>query len=77
MKLCQLFPPINIDYREQLTQYGGMEMAKRNRGKALYKLPGRGRGECPICHRKRIKLVYERRTENNERFNVCKNCRSK
>ena len=52
-------------------------MAKRNRGKALYKLPGRGRGECPICHRKRIKLVYERRTENNERFNVCKNCRSK
>lgn len=52
-------------------------MAKRNRGKALKKLPAKGRGTCPICHRKRIKLLYERRTEYNDSLNVCKYCRDK
>lgn len=52
-------------------------MVKRKRGKALNKLPSRGRGECPICHRKRIKLIYEKRTDANEVLNVCKNCRKK
>lgn len=52
-------------------------MAKRNRGKALKKLQANGRGKCPICQRKRIKLLYEHRTEQNERLHVCKNCRHK
>lgn len=57
--------------------WGEVEMVKRKRGKALNKLPSRGRGECPICHRKRIKLIYEKRTDANEVLNVCKNCRKK
>lgn len=52
-------------------------MAKRNRGKGLKKMPGKGRGECPLCHRKGIKLLYEYRDDANNIFNVCKNCRRK
>ncbi|WP_168157260.1 hypothetical protein [Sporosarcina ureilytica] len=51
-------------------------MAKRNRGKSLKKLPARGRGNCPTCYRKRIKLLYPRHTENGT-IDVCKNCREK
>lgn len=43
----------------------------------LKKLQATGRGKCPICQRKRIKLLYEHRTEQNERLHFCKNCRHK
>ena len=33
-------------------------MAKNNRGKGLKKVPNNGRGECPVCHRTGIKLLY-------------------
>ncbi|QUW22355.1 hypothetical protein JSQ81_01825 [Sporosarcina sp. Marseille-Q4063] len=52
-------------------------MGKSNRGKALEKLPSKGRGECPICFRKRIKLLYEYEMENDGMVKVCKNCRQK
>lgn len=63
--------------RTIIVHNGGIDMAKRNRGKALNKLPGKGRGECPLCHRKRIKLIYPHRTETNETIDVCKNCKRK
>ena len=52
-------------------------MGKSNRGKTLKKLPSKGRGECPICFEKRIKLLYDYKTENNKSVTVCKNCRQK
>ncbi|WP_210468901.1 hypothetical protein [Sporosarcina sp. 6E9] len=52
-------------------------MGKSNRGKALKRIPSKGRGECPICFRKRIKLLYEYEMETNETVKVCKNCRQK
>jgi hypothetical protein len=56
---------------------GWMEMAKRYRGKTLNKLLANGRGECPLCHRTGIKLLYPHRTDTNQLINVCKNCRNK
>jgi hypothetical protein len=52
-------------------------MAKSNRGKALKKLPSKGRGKCPICFRERIKLLYEYEMKNDDTVKVCKNCRQK
>ena len=52
-------------------------MAKRNRGKLLHRLPGRGRGTCPLCGKTGIKLLYVLKTETNETIKVCKNCREK
>lgn len=54
-----------------------MKMAKKYRGKTLKKLPSNGRGECPLCKKTRIKLLYPHRTETNQLIQVCKNCRNK
>lgn len=54
-----------------------MKMAKRYRGKTLSKLPSKGRGVCPLCGRKRIKLLYSHKTETKNIIQVCKNCRNK
>ena len=52
-------------------------MAKRNRGKILDRLPSNGRGNCPLCQRKRIKLLYPIKIEPTKTVKVCKNCRNK
>jgi transcription elongation factor Elf1 len=52
-------------------------MAKRYRGKTLRKLPSKGRGECPICGKTRIKLLYSHKTDTNQMIQVCKNCWNK
>ncbi|SKA95874.1 hypothetical protein SAMN04244570_1721 [Sporosarcina newyorkensis] len=52
-------------------------MAKRNRGKTLKRLPSNSRGNCPLCGRKRIKLLYSSKTESAQTVTVCKNCRQK
>lgn len=49
-------------------------MPKVNRGKALWKVPARGRGTCPICLATRIKLLYTRTTSHGEQMKVCKRC---
>lgn len=67
----------NILLVKSLKERWMMEMAKRYRGKSLKKLPHKGRGECPLCKRTRIKLLYPYRTDSNPVFNVCKNCRNK
>ncbi len=52
-------------------------MAKTHRGKALWKLPSRGRGVCPICKATRIKVLYERTAPDGTTVKVCKRCRRK
>ncbi|EGQ27218.1 hypothetical protein HMPREF9372_0905 [Sporosarcina newyorkensis 2681] len=52
-------------------------MAKRNRGKTLNRMPSNARGNCPICGRKRIKLLYSVKMDSAQTVKVCKNCRAK
>ena len=52
-------------------------MSKRNRGKGILNLPSRGRGTCPICKSKRIKLLYETILKDGNKLTVCKRCQSK
>jgi len=49
-------------------------MAKSKRGHALWSLPSRGRGTCPICQSTRIKLLYPRRATDGTNIKVCKRC---
>lgn len=53
---------------------GNLFMAKSKRGHALWNLPSRGRGTCPICHSTRIKLLYPRVTTAGTAIKVCKRC---
>lgn len=50
-------------------------MAKNHRGKGLKSLPNGGRGECPVCQRTGIKLVYEVKV-GDKTHKVCKNCKN-
>jgi ribosome-binding protein aMBF1 (putative translation factor) len=52
-------------------------MAKQNRGKALWKLPARGKGICPVCGHTRIKLLYELIKSDGSKIKVCKSCQHK
>jgi hypothetical protein len=51
-------------------------MGKSHRGKGLKSLPGHGKGTCPICQRKSVKLLWPG-TVGGESVRVCKHCRSK
>jgi hypothetical protein len=50
-------------------------MSKSHRGKSLRELPKFGRGECPVCKRKNVKLLYEQEAEG-KKVKVCKTCRA-
>lgn len=50
---------------------------KNHRGKTLWKLPSRGRGTCPVCNNKRIKLLYEIVSADGKKIKVCKRCQYK
>ena len=54
-----------------------MAVAKRNRGKVLTRLPSKGRGDCPLCDRKRVKLLYTHKMDAVKTVQVCKFCRDK
>lgn len=58
-------------------EMGDLEMGKQYRGKALWKLPTRGRGTCPICKATRIKLLYDLTTDDETKIKVCKRCQNK
>ncbi|WP_125661638.1 hypothetical protein [Paenibacillus baekrokdamisoli] len=49
-------------------------MAKTKRGRILWSLPSRGRGTCPVCSTKRIKLLYSRAKSDGTTIKVCKRC---
>lgn len=60
-----------------IVRKGDIKMSKQNRGKALWKLPSRGRGTCPVCKTGRIKLLYELVTGEGKKVKVCKRCQNK
>jgi hypothetical protein len=50
-------------------------MAKPYRGKAIRELPSRGRGECPVCKRENVKILYEQEA-GEKKVKVCKICKA-
>ena len=50
-------------------------MAKPHRGKTIRELPSRGRGECPVCKRSNVKILYEQEA-GEKKLKVCKTCKA-
>jgi hypothetical protein len=50
-------------------------MAKAHRGKGIRELVSRGRGECPICKKEGVKLLYELES-GEKKVKVCKTCKA-
>ena len=50
-------------------------MAKQNRGRVIKKQVG-WRGTCPVCNRRRVKLVWTKVVEG-KKIKVCKICGNK
>lgn len=48
-------------------------MSKNHRGSGIRSLPNHGRGECPICHRTAVKVLYEVEVDG-KKLKVCKVC---
>jgi hypothetical protein len=52
-------------------------MSKAHRGKGIRELPAHGRGECPVCKRNNIKILYEPEVgEAKVKIKICKTCKS-
>jgi hypothetical protein len=50
-------------------------MSKAHRGKGIRTMTSRGRGECPVCKRANVKILYEH--ESGElKLKICKTCRA-
>jgi len=50
-------------------------MAKPHRGRSIRELFARGRGECPVCKRKNVKILYEQ-DAGDKKIKICKTCRA-
>lgn len=50
-------------------------MSKAHRGKGIAELAKGGRGECPVCKRGGVKLLYEQEV-NGEKLTICKICKA-
>jgi len=50
-------------------------MSKPHRGHSILELYRRGRGECPVCKRTNVKILYEQEAEG-QKFKICKTCRA-
>jgi len=50
-------------------------MSKAHRGKGIRDQFAHGRGECPVCKRKNVKILYEQEAEG-QKFKICKICRA-
>ena len=50
-------------------------MSKPHRGKNIRELVSRGRGECPVCKRQGVKLLYEQ-DAGEKKIKVCKICKA-
>ncbi len=48
-------------------------MAKAHRGAGIRDQKAHGRGDCPVCKRTAIKVMYENQVEGNKTL-VCKQC---
>jgi len=50
-------------------------MSKPHRGQSIRELFARGRGECPVCKRKNIKVLHEMEA-GGQKFKICKTCKA-
>ena len=50
-------------------------MSKPHRGKSIRELTSRGRGECPVCNRQNVKILYEQ-DAGDKKVKVCKICKA-
>ena len=50
-------------------------MAKSHRGKGIRDQFARGRGECPVCKRHNVKILYEQEAEG-KKVKICKVCKA-
>ncbi|MDR2185266.1 MAG: hypothetical protein LBO80_06320 [Treponema sp.] len=50
-------------------------MSKAHRGKGIRELFARGRGECPVCKRTNVKIIYEQEAGEGK-IKICKTCRA-
>jgi len=50
-------------------------MSKNHRGKGIRDQFARGRGECPVCKRDNVKILYEQEAEG-QKFKICKICKA-
>jgi hypothetical protein len=50
-------------------------MSKAHRGKGIRDLVSAGRGECPVCKKENVKVLYE--VESGEKkLKICKTCKA-
>ncbi|MHC6202448.1 hypothetical protein ACYULU_04550 [Breznakiellaceae bacterium SP9] len=50
-------------------------MAKSHRGKGIRGLVAHGRGECPVCKKTNIKILYEQEA-GEKKIKICKTCKA-
>ncbi len=50
-------------------------MSKAHRGKGLAEFAANGRGECPVCRRGGVKLLYEQEIDG-AKTKICKICKA-
>ena len=50
-------------------------MSKAHRGKGIRELFAQGRGECPVCKRNNVKVLYEM-DSGDQKFKICKTCKA-
>ena len=50
-------------------------MPKAHRGKPIRELFSRGRGECPVCKRNNVKILYEQQA-GEKKVKICKTCKA-
>jgi ribosomal protein L37AE/L43A len=50
-------------------------MSKPHRGRSIRELFARGRGECPVCKRKNVKILYEK-DAGDKKIKICKICKA-
>ena len=50
-------------------------MSKAHRGKGIKDQYARGRGECPVCKRSNVKILYEQEA-GEQKLKICKVCKA-
>ncbi|GHV94601.1 hypothetical protein AGMMS50293_09210 [Spirochaetia bacterium] len=50
-------------------------MSKAHRGKGIRDQAAHGRGDCPVCNRSNVKILYEQEA-GEQKVKICKTCRA-
>ena len=50
-------------------------MSKAHRGKGITDQFAHGRGECPVCNRSNVKILYEQEA-GDKKIKICKICKA-